>query len=416
MTILWSVNPTSVQPPGVVEVSGVGSPGNITLVIQVPDGTETKVPLFGPQFSTKIYLNSGAGVYKFRLLTTCEVSPAEILVNADCCPALRTRKCNIKNLSPVQAIVDTSVPLRFSGFSPYEIVSIVINPGATNYSLQANAIGDLAFSHVFKSTETFTISVTSLECAAKTFGIAVLPVLTKQYPEPGQDCGEAVQLSYRLDKDLYDVSDAGSLTITMCNYNSANVVVTGVSLVDPPPAWLQFVTPPNFPATLLSGGQCKTLAFPFKTSGAGSVALKFSGNFSCGGSNFSTGAMEVPIISSSATPLVKVNVLAWVFNPSTISINSNSTLKLVINNAGTTIVHNITLQSGILPSGLGNAAVGFSGVTLLPGQTYTYEVPVTGLANGIYNVTLAPSDLTGEVNGSVMNLPSGPALATLTVV
>lgn len=416
MTILWSVHPQHVQSPGAVEVSGTGSPGSITLKITAPDGKTIDVPLFGEQFHVKILLNSGNGIYKFRLLTTCETSPGEILVTADCCPPVAERPCNIRNLSPVQILVDTAAPLRFSGFLPYEIVSVTINPGAASYNLQANAVGELSFSHVFRSAETFTVTLDSTVCLAKTFGIAVLAPETRQYPEPNDACGESVQLSYRLDKDLYNVSDAGSLTLTMCNYNTASVVVTGVGLVNPPPVWLNFVTPPAFPATLLQGGQCKTLAFTFTTSGSGSDALKFSGNFSCGGTNYSTGALEVPIIASAAVPSTQVDVLAWVFNPSSISVGSDTKLQLILKNTGTTVVHNITLQSGVLPPGLNNTPIGFSGVTLLPGQTYTYEVNVSGVANGVYNVGLSPSDLTGVVNGSVTNLPSGPLMATLTVV
>lgn len=415
MSIVWSVHPQHVQPSGVVEISGTGSPGNVTLQVTPPSGAVTNLPLFGQEFSTKLILNSGSGIYKFRLLTTCENTPQEIVVNVDCCPVVE-RQCNIRNLSPIQAIVGTAVPLRFSGFLPYEIVSIVISPGGTTYSLHANAVGEIATSHVFGSSENFAITLSSTVCMAKTFGISILPVLTQQYPEPDTSCEDSVQLSFRLDKDLYGISDAGSLTITMCNFNTSNVVVTGASLISPPPAWLNFATLPSFPTLLLQGGQCKTLAFPFATSGSGSDALKFSGNFSCGGVMYNTGALEIPIIASAATPTTQIDVVAWVFNPSTISVNSESKLQLIIKNVGTTVVHNITLQSGLLPPGLGNGAIGFSNVTLLPGQTYTYEVTVTGAASGVYNITLSPSDLTGIVNGVVTNLPSGPALATITVV
>ena len=415
MSIVWSVNPLHVQPSGIVRVSGVGSPGNVTLQIHTPAGAVINLPLFGAEFQEEIILNSGAGIYKFKLLTTCENSPAEIPVEVSCCPAVQ-HQCNIRNLSPIQAIVNTAVPLRFSGYTPYELVSVTISPGAASYTLQANAVGEVTVSHVFGSTENFTISLSSAVCSVKTFGIAILPVLTQQYPEPDTNCEDSVQLSFRLDKDLYGVSDAGSLTITMCNFNTDSVVVSGAGLISTPPAWLNFVSPPTFPVTLLQGGQCKTLAFPFTTSGSGSDAIKFSGNFSCGGSVFSTGVLEIPIIASAATPTTQVDVVTWVFAPSTISVNSTSKLQLILKNTGTTVVHNITLQSGLLPPGLGNAAIGFSGVTLLPGQTYTYEVTVTGAATGIYNITLSPSDLTGVVNGSVTNLPSGPALATLTVV
>lgn len=418
MTILWNVSPPNVQPPGVVKVQGTGAAPytNLSLRVGLPNGLSSNFMLVTDEagaFDDSIYLNSGAGLYTFEL-TNCQTTPAHLTVDATCCPDVQ-RNCNIRNLSPVQVIVNSSAALRFSGFLPYEVVSLVINPGGFSYSVTANVVGEIVVSHVFGSIENFTIAVSSATCPVQIFGISVQAPATSFVPGPTFTCAESVFLSYRLDKDVYDNPDAGSLTITMCNYNTSAVVVNGVSLATAVPAWLTFTTPPAFGTTYLTGGQCKTLAFNFTTSGVGSDTLKLFGTYDCGGTIYATSMLEIPIAAVTGVPTVQVSAEIWAFSPSSISVGQKSKLQLKIKNTGTSIVHNVTLASGTLPPALGDVIIGFSGITLLPGQSYNYEVEVEGIAPGVYTITLAPSDLTGTVNGTQYNLLPAPVSTSLTV-
>ena len=91
------------------------------------------------------------------------------------------------------------------------------------------------------------------------------------------------------------------------------------------------------------------------------------------------------------------------FSSSAVRIGDTVTFGLKIVNTGDIPIEDVTLQYETLPSQLGNYALGFSGIPLAPGESYTYKVELLAISEGNLVYTIQPNTLQFESNGNMLS-------------
>ena len=97
------------------------------------------------------------------------------------------------------------------------------------------------------------------------------------------------------------------------------------------------------------------------------------------------------------------------FSSSSVFIGDIVTLNLTVVNTGEIPIEEVKLDYVTLPSQLGNYKVGFSGIPLAPGESYTYKAPMLALASGTVVYTITENSLQFESNGDMITLDVTPS-------
>ena len=110
----------------------------------------------------------------------------------------------------------------------------------------------------------------------------------------------------------------------------------------------------------------------------------------------------------------KLSVEKLWFSTSSAYVGDPVTLSLTVVNTGEIPIEEVKLQYTILPEQLGNYQVGFSGLPLAPGESYTYVANMVAMIPGTIVYTVHDHTLQFESNGSMLSCDGAPS-TTVTI-
>ena len=91
------------------------------------------------------------------------------------------------------------------------------------------------------------------------------------------------------------------------------------------------------------------------------------------------------------------------FSSSSARVGDTVTFGLTIVNTGDIPIEEVSLQYETLPTQLGNYSLGFSGIPLAPGESYTYKAELLAITEGNIVYTIQPNTLQFESNGNMVS-------------
>lgn len=110
----------------------------------------------------------------------------------------------------------------------------------------------------------------------------------------------------------------------------------------------------------------------------------------------------------------KLSVEKLWFSASSVYVGDSVTLSLTLVNTGEVPIEDVKLHYTTLPEQLGNYRVGFSGVPLAPGASYTYNAKMIAAKPGTLVYTIQEHSLQFESNGDMLSCDVVPS-TTLTI-